>query len=84
MMDVVPAYYSVALENKYTRDADVPEMLSLVRDSMTLSFDFAMAICFGTYWLNLVFWNSTDETIASFLAKREKSWNKTLENLGVQ
>lgn len=84
MMDVVPAYYSVALENKYTRDADVPEMLSLVRDSMTLSFDFAMAICFGTYWPNLVFWNSTDETIASFLAKREKSWNKTLENLGVQ
>lgn len=84
MMDVIPAYYSVALENKYTRDADVPEMLSLIRESMTLSFDFALATGFDTYWPNLVFWNSTDETIASFLAKREKSWNKTLENLGVQ
>ncbi len=84
MQDVVPAYYKVALENKYTRDADVPEMLSLIRNSMTLSFDFAMATCFDTYWPNLVFWNTTDETIASFLAEREKSWKKTLENLAVQ
>ncbi len=44
MSEVVPTYYEVALQEKYTRDMEVQDMFTIIRDSMRLSFD----CCYGT------------------------------------
>lgn len=36
--DVVPKYYEVALKEKYSRDEEIKEMLTIIRDGATMSF----------------------------------------------
>lgn len=80
MIDVIPTYYTVALENKYTRDADVPEMLSLIRDGMTMDFAFALSTCFSGTWPNLIM-TQENANMASFMKINQKMWTKTVEKL---
>ena len=78
MQDLVPAYYTVALENKYTRDSDVPEILALIRQGMNMSFDFAYsANLSGTNTILL----DAKGKIASLLESKTKSWSKELDKL---
>ncbi len=80
MLDVIPTYYTVALENKYTRDKDVPEMLALIREGMTMDFAFAYSTCFSGQWPNtLMVVGDTD--LASKMKGWEKMWKKDLEKL---
>ena len=80
MLDVIPTYYTVALENKYTRDKDVPEMLALIRDGMTMDFAFAYSTCFNNTWPNLILvWGDVD--LASQMKTIQKIWKKDLEKL---
>ncbi|MBQ2726238.1 MAG: hypothetical protein IJF78_11080 [Clostridia bacterium] len=78
MKDVVPAYYTVALENKYTRDTDVPEMLTIIRDGMTMSFDFAMSLSFAPSPTNM-FQSVKEGELASQMASATQKWSATLE-----
>lgn len=78
MKDVVPAYYTVALENKYTRDTDVPEMLTIIREGMTMSFDFAMSLSFAPSPTN-IFQTVKEGELASTLAGAEQTWGAKLE-----
>ena len=80
MLDVIPTYYTVALENKYTRDKDVPEMLALIRDGMTMDFAFAYSTCFNSGWPNTVLVEA-DIDLASRMKGLEKMWKKDLERL---
>lgn len=80
MLDVIPTYYTVALENKYTRDEDVPEMLALIRDGMTMDFAFAYSTCFNNGWPNTVLVEA-DADLASRMKSLEKVWKKDLERL---
>ncbi len=41
---VVPKYYEVALKEKYARDADIAEMLDIVREGATIDFLFVYFI----------------------------------------
>lgn len=36
--NVVPKYYEVALKEKYSRDEEIKEMLTIIRDGATMSF----------------------------------------------
>lgn len=80
MLNVVPTYYTVALENKYTRDEDVPEMLALIRDGMTMNFDFAFSTSQGMGGTNTAFGNANGN-LASYLASQEPKWNTGIEKL---
>lgn len=80
MLNVIPTYYTVALENKYTRDKDVPEMLALIREGMTMDFAFAYSTCFNNGWPNTVLVEA-DANLASRMKGLEKMWKKDLERL---
>ncbi len=80
MLDVIPVYYTVALENKYTRDNDVPEMLALIREGMIMDFSFAYSTCFNNGFPNTIL-TENDINIASRMKSVEKTWTKDLEQL---
>ncbi|MBO5219149.1 MAG: hypothetical protein J6C52_06940 [Clostridia bacterium] len=84
MIDVVPAYYEVALRDKYTRDDEGPEMLEIIRDTMRLPFDS----CYGTtIQLNsgasnpaaLLAW--ADKDMASFYAEKAPAWDEVVKKM---
>lgn len=79
--DVVPAYYEVALKEKYTRDEDVKEMLDIIRNSAHMSFTFAYSTMF-TPFPNVIteFSNkSVNSSIASIYDSNKPQWEATLE-----
>ena len=80
MLDVIPTYYTVALEQKYTRDKDVPEMLALIREGMTMDFAFAYSTCFTGQWPNTLMVIGEGD-LASKMKGWEKMWKKDLERL---
>ena len=81
MQDVVPAYYEIALRDKYTRDEDVPEMLGLIRDGMTMDFAFAFSTCFSPQTNSLMTPDNGDN-LASTMASGMSKWGAALEKLG--
>ena len=81
MQDVVPAYYEIALRDKYTRDADVPEMLGLIRDGMTMDFASAFSTCFSPQTNSLMTPDNGDN-LASTMASGMSKWVAALEKLG--
>ena len=80
MLNVVPTYYTVALENKYTRDEDVPEMLALIREGMTMNFDFAFSTSPNMAGTNVVFMRANGN-ISSHMASMTKVWTAGIEKL---
>ena len=82
MVDVIPRYYEVALKDKYTRDENVGEILDIIRESASTSFEFAYSTLFNNVWPNDIF-NSAinNQDIASLYASNESSWRLTIENL---
>ncbi len=77
MLDVIPAYYTVALENKYTRDTDVPEMLALIRDGMTMNLEFALSASFDPSPNCIFQWGG--DSLASYMASVEKKLGAQLD-----
>ncbi|MHB1152518.1 MAG: hypothetical protein ACYCWE_16585 [Eubacteriales bacterium] len=89
---VTPAYFEVALQVKYSRDDESVAMLQLVKDSIKYNFGYVYLV--DAFWVMRTLMNangnkgSTD--FASYYAKNEKTFNKTLtkmiekyeENLG--
>ena len=82
---VIPAYYEVALQKKYTRDDLSVQMLDIIKEGRV--FDIGYYYCGGTFGsagYNLA--NSTDRSFSSYYAKNEKSVNaelgKKLEKYG--
>ena len=80
MIDVIPTYYTVALQQKYTRDADVPEMLDIIREGMTMDYAFAYSTCFSDPWPNTVIIQQNKD-IASYIAKAQPKWEKDIQKL---
>ena len=84
MKDVVPAYYEVALRDKYTRDEEVPEMLEMIRAAMRLPFDS----CYGTT-INITTGAASPANIlayeniemASFYESKSNAWDAAAEKL---
>lgn len=77
---VIPAYYDLALKNKYSRDATTAQMIDLIHDCITADF------CF--YWgdsvnglMDIFYGNIQNSDFASVLKSKEKAWAKTLSKL---
>ena len=82
-MNVVPAYYDVALKEKYTRDEDVTEMLEIIRSSAQMNFTFAYSTMFDplpnimTEFPN----KSANKSIASTYESNRQKWEATLDTI---
>ncbi len=84
--DVVPAYYDVALKNKYSRDENTQKMLDIIRDGAVLPFEYAYSTMIGgNPWPNQLMSGTSEQggDVASKLASVKPTWEaaiqKTLE-----
>jgi len=81
--DVVPAYYEIALKDKYSRDENTRDMLDIIRSGAALPFEYAYStLISGKYWPNLLLSHCTwklDGQIASMLAETEGTWVANIE-----
>jgi len=79
---VVPAYYDVALKEKYTRDNDVKEMLELIRSSAVMDFTFAYSTMF-TPFINTITPTELNQSgdIASRYDANKEAWQGVIDNL---
>ena len=70
---VIPAYYDIALKDKYNRDQQSAEMLDVIRDSLIFGVGFLNSFALSTaghLFVQLVREGKTD--FASPYAKNEK------------
>lgn len=77
---VTPAYYDVALKNKYSRDATSARMIDLIHDTANTSFIYVYTIDLGDCGrLMRTLVNSASPNYASTVAKLQKNIDKSLE-----
>lgn len=78
--EVIPAYYEVALQTKYTRDDLSVQMLDIIKESRV--FDIGYYIYNGplSYTGKELYWSS-DRGFASFYAKNESAANVLLDEI---
>ena len=77
---VIPAYYEIALKNKYTRDEKTAKMIDLIHDSVAVDFSFAWGdTVSGIY--EIFYGNIRKDSIASTLEKSMKRWDKNMTKL---
>ncbi|MBQ7719406.1 MAG: extracellular solute-binding protein [Clostridia bacterium] len=79
---VRPAYFDIALKNKYTYDDDSAEMLDIIGNTIILDFAYIYSDYKGFAWtvMNLMAKNSNGD-FASYAAKQEKSEAKRIDKL---
>ena len=79
---VRPAYFDIALKNKYSYDEDSAEMLDIVGDTIVLDFAYIYSDYKGFAWtvMNLCAKNSNGD-FASYAAKQEKSEQKRIDKI---
>lgn len=78
--EVIPAYYEVALQKKYSRDDLSVQMLDIIKEGRV--FDLGYYYCGGTFGstgYNLV--NYPDHNFATFYAANETSVKTSLEKI---
>jgi len=82
--EVIPAYFEIALKEKYTRDEGVKQMLDIVRENAQVNFTFAFSTVFDPF-TNCILPTSSSEgvtnDIASKYEKNVKRWERTLGSL---
>ena len=79
---VRPAYFDIALKNKYSYDEDSAEMLDIIGNTIILDFAYIYSDYKGFAWtvMNLMAKNSNGD-FASYAAKQEKSEAKRVDKL---
>ncbi len=77
---VIPAYYDLALKNKYSRDAETAKMIDLIHDCITADFCFYWGDSVGDL-MSFFYNNIQNDEIASKFKSNEKVWAKTLSKL---
>ncbi|MBR4206800.1 MAG: hypothetical protein IKQ92_15100 [Clostridia bacterium] len=77
---VIPAYYDLALKNKYSRDATTAQMIDLIHDNVTADFAFYWGDSCGGL-MNFFYDNISKDEIASSMKSKQKIWDKALAKL---
>ena len=79
---VRPAYFDIALKNKYTYDEESAEMLDIIGDTIILDFAYIYSDYKGFAWtiMNLIAPKSNGD-FASYAAKQEKPETKRIAKL---
>jgi len=76
---LTPVYLDVALKNKYTRDENSAAMIDLIRENIVSDFGFQYT---ATGFNNFFRQRTKDGVgVATTIAKLQKSWTKSLENI---
>ena len=78
--EVIPAYYEVALQTKYTRDDLSVQMLDIIKEGRV--FDIGYYYCggaLGSTGYNL--WKEADHNFATFYAKNESAVKTNLQKI---
>ena len=78
--DVTPKYYEVALKEKYSRDEDIKEMLTIIRDSATMSFAMFNAQLIGDPLPSMTFTTGGNYTAPGELASNYEKNLSTVES----
>lgn len=79
---VLPAYYDVTLQGKYTRDENSNKMLEIIRSSVICTFDMVYNYQLGgvsTFWGTLVSKGTSD--FASYYASNKDKWDNAMTSL---
>lgn len=77
--NMTPVYLDTALKNKYTRDEESAEMIDLIRQNIVSDFGFIYTETgFNNFFRQ---YTKKGDTIASTIAKNEKSWSRKLEKI---
>ncbi len=78
---VIPAYYDMALKDKYSRDDDSGEMLDIIREGFSTSFNYFYSNALGCcgYLRNLI--NNDNSNFVSFYAVNSKGYERNLKQL---
>lgn len=79
--NVIPTYYEVALQTKYTRDDDSVQMLDLIRDGRVFDAGYFYSNNDFSYEINSIgrfLANEADHNFSSFYAKYEKTAKELL------
>ncbi len=81
MERIDPAYFEVALKEKYSRDTDTAEMLNIIRSGMQLTFDGFMHESIGTGRVLAETFRSPSFNLASTIAGKEAGWMEKLKTI---
>lgn len=77
---VTPAYFDVALKNRYSRDETTAEMMDLIVDSVLINFESLYNESINNIWFVLrTLIPQQSNNFASYWASREKVTKKTIE-----
>ena len=77
---VTPAYYDVALKNRYSRDEETAEMIDLIQSSALINFEQLYNESIGNPWFVLrTLMPAKNSNYASYWATNSKVINKMLE-----
>ncbi len=80
---VRPAFFEIALKNKYSYDADSSEMLEIIGNTIVLDFSYIYSNFSGFAWTLMTMMNVSNPSMdfASYYAKNEKVQKKMIEKL---
>lgn len=79
---VQPSFYDVALQGKFTRDEESGEMMDIIKDSITFSFEMIYASNMN-YMQNMIndLIKTQNTNWASYYATNKNTWQASLDNL---
>jgi len=77
---VLPAYYDVALKNKYSRDPVAAQMMDIIKSNVTSDFAFLWGESVSNI-IDFLYLNIRNDNIASAMKSSTKMWNKQLGRL---
>lgn len=77
---VLPAYYDVALKNKYSRDPVAAQMMDIIKSNVTSDFAFLWGESVSNI-IDFLYTNIKNDNIASAMKSSTKMWNKQLGRL---
>jgi hypothetical protein len=80
MYTITPAYYDVALKNKYSRDPVAAQMMDIIKSNVTSDFAFLWGESINNI-IDFLYSNIRSGNIASAMKSSEKVWGKQLERL---
>lgn len=79
---VVPAYYDIALQGKYTRDEDSNEMLDLIKSTITIPFWYVWSNDIGGIaGTSSTLVRANNPNFESYSASLTGSWQKSIDSL---
>ena len=79
---VIPAYYEVALQKKYTRDDISVKMIDIIKDSRVFDTGYFFGDLGGWFsWAGRALYDYKDQNFSSFYAKYEAGVNASIKKI---